>query len=438
MLKDVVRLVAEKFREVPSFWKDAAALCCFVLVLFMIKPLFNAVALFSAVCAFFLLRERIASKKHVFFAKSEIFVFGGTVCAAWLLVFFAFCLQTLSGIPAEFDEVRHIKLFLSCFFVTWLALKLSRRAWAAGMMMCGYFCFFAAMVELVFGGFRRVGLGMNPNWLAVYGVGFVLSLFYFSEMCFSRFQRRTAMSFFGAALGLCVTVVATGSRAGLLALLCGFLVFGIFGGNTLRFRLRMAGAGVFILIVAWLLPSSGLNRAGSVVKEREYASTALVAKEMTNGRFEIWRACWEQGLRNNFWIGGGADSLDFVLGNNYRVTNANGKIHNSFLDKWVEYGLMGAASVLLLIFSNAATGFSSFLRKAPKVGLGLSPRARLAVAMNISLSTTLFLCCLFEVVPNGRHEIIIISTLQVFSFLELLHCTYQCSDKDPPNLAAQG
>ena len=398
-------------------WRNLIAFAYFGTVLFYVKPLWNvfsaALIVFGAVWC---LREFRKSRPAGFsFPRGETFAFWSFVFGAWLLFFLAFGIQRAMGVSGVFDEFRVARIFLTAFAAAWVAFRISLRGIGAGAAVCGYALPVLCVLEMIENDFKRVSLGTNPNWIALYGFVLAFSLFLFSESAFNRKKIGFAFLLFFSGIGVALMIVLSGSRSGLLALVVGLGVVCFFDEGC-GFRVRAAIVIALSLFAAWILPNGALNRAESVIEQNCSAGAVDVAREMTNGRFEIWQECLRRYGNNNFWVGSGGESLDFYLGEaRYHVHVGGGSVHNTFLARWCEYGVIGLAGTLLMFFSNAAAGIVGMFKSVKM----RSRELRIAAAWNIALSCALFSAGMFEDVPCGRYETILVATTQAF-FLYLL------------------
>ncbi|MGN0835637.1 MAG: O-antigen ligase family protein [Candidatus Spyradosoma sp.] len=356
--------------------------------------------------------------------RGETLAFWGMLVLAWLLPLVAFVIQRTLGIHGEFDEFRTVKIFLTAFAAAWVAYRLSLRGMATGATVLGCVLVPMCVFEMCANGFGRLTLGTSPNWIANYGVWLAFALFSLSEFAFARARRRIALTLLAGFAGCALMIAASGSRNGLLVFVVGLgVVFVLGGGRGVISRVRTALAIALTLLVAWAWPNGGLSRAETVVAQGKNASISEVSREMTNGRFEIWQECFKRSEKNNFLVGGGGDSLDFDIFY-LHVTGKNGNVHNVLLARWCEYGALGVAGALLMIFSNAVAGVVGIFRSAKMRSTGASDEGRrelwAAGVWNVALSVALFSAGLFEVVPCGRIEVIIVTTTQAFFLFVLL------------------
>ncbi|MGN0860583.1 MAG: O-antigen ligase family protein, partial [Candidatus Spyradosoma sp.] len=399
------------FSSVQNFfsWRSLFAFAYFWSVAVYVKPVWNvASAGLIALGALWCWREfRSAGFSGSSKPRGETLAFWCMIAGAWMLPVAVFAIQRAMGIHGDFEEFRTMKIFLTAFASAWVAYRLSVRGVAVGAAAFGCALLFLCAQEMSENDFGRVMLGKNPNWIANYGVWLAFALFFLSDIAFARGRRKIALMFIAGFSGCALMVAASGSRTGLLALIVGLGISAFFGGNGLGSRTRAASAVALTLFAAWILPNGGLSRAESVVEEQGGTTTVFeVSREMTNGRFEIWRECLARCENNDLWIGGGGKSLDFELNGGYRVCVENGNVHNVLLARWCEYGALGVAGALLMIFSNAVAGVVGIFRSAKMRSTGASDEGRrelwAAGAWNVALSVALFSAGMFEVVPCGR------------------------------------
>lgn len=364
--------------------------------------------------------------------RCEALAFWCMIVGSWLLPVAAFAIQSAMGIHGDFEEFRTARIFLTAFASAWCACRLSVRGMATGAAAFGCVLLFLCAQEMFENDFGRVTFGTNPNWIANYGVWLAFALFFLSDVAFARGRRKVALVLLAGFSGCALMIAASGSRNGLLALTVGLGTSVFFGGNGFGSRARAASAVALTLFAAWILPSGGLSRAESVVAEQGRTTAVFeVSREMTNGRFEIWKECLARCENNNFVVGGGGKSLDFEMNGGRRVCAENGEVHNLLLARWCEYGALGVAGTLLLIFSNAAAGIIGIYRSM-KTELGeRRPELRAAGVWNVALSVALFFAGMFEVVPCGRYEVIIVTTAQAFFLFCLLRASRRLEPASP-------
>ncbi|RPI25720.1 MAG: hypothetical protein EHM61_13650 [Acidobacteria bacterium] len=158
-------------------------------------------------------------------------------------------------------------------------------------------------------------------------------------------------------------VLLTWSRGNWLGLLVGIWLLMLLGRRLLGRPMRMAIAGVTLII----LPMAGLgvlSLKSSAVMDQRVGNVANVV-----GRFATWRVVIKRGMENPI-LGIGLNDTRDVLG---EVTGESGEeavystVHNSFLTLFTELGLVGLLSYVAIMVSLAQSGYRLYRwGKGPK------------------------------------------------------------------------
>ena len=139
------------------------------------------------------------------------------------------------------------------------------------------------------------------------------------------------------------SILRTGSRGGLIGVLCGLAAYGLFGIKSIRMRLAvvLAGAAVIFLVFTVVVPSLPEDLM-------QRYSLASVLSDGATGRFDIWRYLVNYTMRSPsrmIW-GSGVNSTYEIL---YGAGFANGVAHNTFLQVFNDQGMIGLLLFLILI-----------------------------------------------------------------------------------------
>ncbi|MDQ2918915.1 MAG: O-antigen ligase family protein, partial [Verrucomicrobiota bacterium] len=211
---------------------------------------------------------------------------------------------------------------------------------------------------------RASGFYVCPNHLA--GLVEALGVLGLSIVCWSRLKTWKKL-LLGYAVAVCyVSLVITGSRGGYLSAIFSLLVFVFLSALVLR---RMRGhlfwsLGGMSILVAILL---ALGVTAAVKKSSYLTSRAENTFELTNMRLYLWRSALQQWqVEPIFGTGAGTFLYYGRLFRNERVQEDPIYVHNDYLNLLAEYGLVGAAGLVLFLGAHFYCGLRSFGSLGPK------------------------------------------------------------------------
>jgi O-antigen ligase len=230
-------------------------------------------------------------------------------------------------------------------------------------------------------GTRASGFYVCPNHLA--GLLEALGVMGLSLVCWSRWPTWGKL-LLGYAVAVCyVGVIITGSRGGYLSAVVGLLTFGFLSALVLR---RMRGH------LFWSLGALGIGVAivlaflviFSVKKSAYLTDRAQNTFELSNMRVDLWKGALEQWKLEPIWGTGSATYLYYGrLFRTERVQNDPTYVHNDYLQLLAEYGLVGAAGIVLFLAVHLWCGFRTFSRLGPRRVAASQQVPSNALALNI-------------------------------------------------------
>lgn len=232
---------------------------------------------------------------------------------------------------------------------------------------------------------RFTGLFGNPNGLAIFClilfmmVNLVLEFF---PNLFSSKERNLLY------LLITVSLITSGSRGGLLAVL-GFLGFRYY---AYRFGF-IAFVAAALLAVSFEFATELLASFSVALGLENFLRVETL--ESGSGRVVAIDFAWEN-IQKNFWIGRGIGFGDELFKINYHqlaLLGHQGGVHNTFLNIWLDTGLIGLLAFLFGWFRI----FSIALKKSKYVwgvliGIFISVNAEAWLAASLSPWTISFLC----------------------------------------------
>jgi len=195
---------------------------------------------------------------------------------------------------------------------------------------------------------RFAGAFGNPNGLGIYCFLFICVVSFSNTYFPKLLANKTLIIFYILAI---VSVIGSGSRGALLAIMA-FLFFRYYG-----YKFGFIG----LLVVATLVLS--FDFAIDLISD--FASSAGLEKflrtdtlESGSGRIVALDFAWEN-IQKNYWLGLGIGYGDFLFKENYfflAIRGHQGGVHNSYLNVWLDTGLIGLITFILgwgLSFANA-------------------------------------------------------------------------------------
>jgi O-antigen ligase len=238
-------------------------------------------------------------------------------------------------------------LLFAAFVLTAPSRKTLDRIQVAFVLLLLFFIVYVRTVGTAFTGrLRSVGLFSDPNDLA----SVIATAVPFAMAVVMRTHRPRDRAAAGLALVLLiVSLVATGSRGGTLALAAGATVFalGMRGERGFVMILLMVAGGV----AAWsTAPASFKDRMLSLTSlETDYNTTS------DSGRKAVWRR-GRLYFRQNPILGVGAGNFATAEGAYKEETGGSGKWsapHNAYVEAFAELGVVGGGTFVLLLLTAA-------------------------------------------------------------------------------------
>lgn len=213
-------------------------------------------------------------------------------------------------------------------------------------------------------GRRASGFYVCPNHLA--GLLEVLGVFGLSLVCWSRSPVWVKL-LIGYAAAICyVGLVLTGSRGGYLSVVASLVVFAALSLAVLY----RAGAHLFWRIGGVSLVAAiifGLIAVFLVHKSDYLSGRAQNVFEKTNIRFDLWKgAIQEWKLSPLFGTGSGTYLYYGRMFRTERMQRDPTYAHNDYVHLLAEYGICGAALLVLFIAAHLYNGWRNFQRLGPK------------------------------------------------------------------------
>ena len=217
---------------------------------------------------------------------------------------------------------------------------------------------------------RASGFYVCPNHLA--GLLEVLGVFGLSIGCWSRWPSWAKLTVFYIA-GVCYFGLAiTGSRGGYLSAVASVLVFGAISLITLR----QISPKVFWRVGGLSAALATLAIVGTVFffqKDDFLRSRAGNTFDTQNMRIDLWKAAIEQWKLQPV-IGTGSGTY-LYYGRQFRSDRMQldpVRAHNDYLDLLAEYGLVGAACLLIFLAVHLRNGWKNLKRLGPqRVGISV-------------------------------------------------------------------
>lgn len=320
---------------------------CAIISLRRVKPAASqlCLAVTAAFFAYILARAFLSPVPYI--ARSDIYsVLGGLV-----VYFFVACILT---------DARHRMLFVAALLVL-----------AIGHVLVGAVQFRDGTNFMPISWLQRYdydrrasGFYICPNHLA--GLLEVLGIMGLSIVCWSRWPVWSKM-LVAYAVGICyVGLILTGSRGGYLSTLFSLGVFAVLSLAILR----RTGGGLF-----WKIGGMGCVAAISLglaafyfINKNDYLSgRAQQVFETTNMRIDLWKGALEQWKLQPI-VGTGTGTY-LYYGRFFRTDRVQRDpvyVHNDYLHLLAEYGLVGAAGMLLFVAVHLRYGGRNFVRLGPK------------------------------------------------------------------------
>jgi len=185
----------------------------------------------------------------------------------------------------------------------------------------------------MFLGDRFSGLLGNPNGLGIYAFMFfalVKVIFTYHSHLFTRKEK------LGVYAIILLSLILSGSRGGMFATMLFMLGWYLFGKSK-----RLGFVIMISLLVSYQLILANLDQIASAfgleaflrVETLSSGSGRLVAREFAFSR-----------IQSNYWLGKGFGYAEYLMklyAEDFKGTEHQGNVHNSYLTIWLDTGLVG-------------------------------------------------------------------------------------------------
>lgn len=394
--------------------------CAFFAGLLFAPALWKALGFIALALFIFARFFRVPAATFPRFSRADL-IFLGAIVVCWILLFVSEAGLWMLGLNEKFHFFRDLKNALRIIIPVFVFCRLSKKAILP--------CLFATAAGLaIFAGAEywetgaRVGLGFNPNSFSAFGVWLIFPALYFCEKATAGTALRVWLARGAAASGTLIAALG-GSRAGVLAILCGLLFYALAGTlpkavafSEKRTRALTTLALAALLCLASLLPNLALARIFDF-SERidEAAPTAENVDKFSSGRMQIFECTWRAIREMEHPIFGVGENTSELPA--YRELPPPWRMpHNTTLLFWLTHGTLGLASALIFQISGILLSAAE-LRICTRVPAAENvSRERLLRAVLIgAIWTTFIVWGLFDL-PHGGGKILFWTPLAFLFF----------------------
>ena len=344
-------------------------------------------------------------------------------CLISTALFFGYVLIRIVFSPVEYLARFDLLAVLAALMVYFLvALHLTApkyRWWLAGLLMTiGLVHVLVGTIDYFSGGrfsllrfiqpgefgLRASGLYICPNSLA--GFLEITVLFGLSLVCWSRRGYMTKLLAGYASLAGVVGLLLTGSRGGYLSLICGLLTFAVLSLMAIKKarRERFWLATSSVVVGGALMMGAAVYFVVQQYPLQNRASMLLSGKEQTNIRLDLWKIALEQ-FKLSPVMGTGSGTYlyharelrppDIVADPVYA--------HNDYLQFLAEFGAVGAATLLIFLFTHLSCGWKSLMWSVGQRGVALGRLRSDSLALNIAAFCAVVTYMVHSVVDFNLH-----------------------------------
>jgi len=222
------------------------------------------------------------------------------------------------------------------------------------IFFAGFMILMGFVLELVDPGYtyarggRYRGVFGNPNGMGIFA-SLVITLVYLTRDIFPKLLSKNDLRWL--VIPALISLVLAGSRTSIIAVVIFFVFTRLYRVSPFIGFLAFVGTA----IVSELIASNIVSIISSLGLSDFFRVETL---EGGSGREIAWALAWET-IQENFWFGRGFAFDEWLMAKNQEVLNDlghQGGVHNTYLQIWLNTGVVGLLLFLRAIFLNVIRG----------------------------------------------------------------------------------
>ncbi|HKK40241.1 MAG TPA: O-antigen ligase family protein [Cryomorphaceae bacterium] len=248
---------------------------------------------------------------------------------------------------------------------------------AAFMILMGFVLELADPGYTYARGGRFRGVFGNPNGLGIFA-SLVIALVYLARDIYPNLFAKNDLRWL--IIPALVSLVLAGSRTSIIAVIIFFVFTRLYRVSPVIGFMAFLGTA----IVSELIASNLVSIISSLGLSEFFRVDTL---EGGSGREIAWQLAW-QTIQDNFWFGRGFAFDEWIMAKNQEALNDlghQGGVHNTYLQIWLNTGIVGLLLFLRAIFLNVIKGASRSRLAFPFLWLvmfSILPESWLAASLN--------------------------------------------------------